>query len=512
MKPTDDISGDREFFEMSLDHLCVAGFDGYWRRLNPSWTRTLGFTAEELMACPLIEFVHPDDREATLAARGRLKEGEPLRTLTNRYRRKDGTYRWFEWRSVANVERQLVYAIARDVTAEREAQRKLQEARETHDRMLRQLMLADRMASVGTLAAGVAHEINNPLSYVLTNLEMICEDLEGIDAGGLSARLAECAGMARDAQHGAERVRKIVRGLKTFSRAEDERRAVIEVTPVLELSIRMTLNEITHRARLVRAYGPIPLVEADDSRLGQVFINLLVNAAHAIGDGNPEGNEICLATGTDAAGNAIVDVRDTGPGIPADAIGKVFDPFFTTKPIGVGSGLGLSICHNIVTSMGGQLTVSNDESAGAVFRVTLPAASGPLAKAPAVVAREPTPSRRAAVLIVDDEGSVGQTLRRLLREHDVTAVTSAREALDLLAADARFDVIVSDLMMPDISGMQLYDELARIHPDLVERVVFMTGGAFTGAAHAFLERVSNDCLEKPFTASAVRAAIQRLLK
>src|SRR5688500_18578349 len=106
-----DISGDEEFFEMSLDHLCVAGFDGYWKRLNPSWTRTLGFTAAELMARPLIEFVHPDDREATLAARGRLKDGDPLRTLTNRYRCKDGAYRWFEWRSVSNVERQLVYAI-----------------------------------------------------------------------------------------------------------------------------------------------------------------------------------------------------------------------------------------------------------------------------------------------------------------------------------------------------------------------------------------------------------------
>ncbi|NVB83924.1 MAG: response regulator [Kofleriaceae bacterium] len=512
MKQLDiDSSGDREFFEMSLDHLCVAGFDGYWKRLNPSWMRTLGFTAEELMAVPLIEFVHPDDREMTLNARGRLKVGEPLRWLVNRYRCKDGSYRWFEWRSVANPERQVVYAIARDVTDEREAQRVLQEARETQERMQRQLILADRMASVGMLAAGVAHEINNPLAYVMANLDMILEELSGLDPA-VSARLAECLGMARDAQQGAERIRKIVRGLKTFSRAEDERPAIIDVTQVLELAIQMTFNEIRHRAQFVRDYAPMPLVEADDARLGQVFINLLVNAAQAIGDGSPEANEIRLVTGTDASGNAFIEVRDTGPGIPADAMARIFDPFFTTKPIGIGTGLGLSICHNILASMGGQIAASNGESRGAVFRVTLPAASAPVVEAATVATSEPTVSPRASILVVDDEAAIGQVLRFRLREHDVTAVTSARAALDQLAAGTRFDVILSDLMMPEMSGMQLFEELQRAHPGVVERVVFMTGGAFTASARAFLDRVPNQCLEKPFTATALRAAIQRFVK
>jgi CheY-like chemotaxis protein len=339
---------------------------------------------------------------------------------------------------------------------------------------------------------------------------MMIEDLEDSVAASPSARLAESVKMAREARQGAERIRKIVRGLKTFSRAEEERRAVIDVTQVLDLSLQMTFNEIRHRAHLVKDYGSLPLVEGDESRLGQVFINLLVNAAQAIGDGDPDGNEIRLVTGTDAAGNGFVEVYDTGPGVPADAMDKIFDPFFTTKAIGIGTGLGLSICHNIVASMGGQLTVTNRESGGAVFRVTLPAASGPRAEVTTPV--EPTSSRRAAILIVDDEVSVGQVLRRRLRDHDVTAVTSAREALDLLARDARFDVIVCDLMMPEMSGMQLYDELLRIRADVVKRVVFMTGGAFTGAAPAFLERVPNECLEKPFTESALRAAIQRLVK
>jgi CheY-like chemotaxis protein len=317
--------------------------------------------------------------------------------------------------------------------------------------------------------------------------------------------------MARDAQQGAERIRKIVRGLKTFSRAEDERPAVIDVTHVLELAIQMTCNEIRHRAQFVRDYGPMPLVEADDARLGQVFINLLVNAAQAIGEGRPEGNEIRVVTGTEA-GNAFVEVRDSGPGIPADALGKIFDPFFTTKPIGIGTGLGLSICHNILASMGGQISAANGPSGGAVFRVTLRAAPAPVVAAATVVECEPTTSRRASVLVVDDEASIGQVLRFRLREHDVTAVTSARAALELLAAGSRFDVILSDLMMPEMSGMQLYAELTRAFPDIVERVVFMTGGAFTATARAFLDRVRNPCLEKPFSVSALRAAIERFVK
>jgi CheY-like chemotaxis protein len=378
--------------------------------------------------------------------------------------------------------------------------------------MQRQLMLADRMASVGTLAAGVAHEINNPLAYVLANLDMIIEDLVEVADGSSSERLAESIVMAREAREGAERIRKIVRGLKTFSRAEDEHRAAIDVTDVLELSLQMTFNEIRHRAHLVREYGPVPLVEGDDSRLGQVFINLLVNAAQAIGDGNPDGNEIRVVIGTDAAGDGFVEICDTGPGIPADAMDRIFDPFFTTKAIGVGTGLGLSICHNIVTGMGGKLTAANRESGGAVFRVTLPAASRPRMRAPVPTPVESSSARRAAILVIDDEVSVGQMLRRRLRDHDVTPVTSAREALELLARDVRFDVILSDLMMPEMSGMQLYDELVRTRPEIALRIVFMTGGAFTRGAPEFLERVPNECLEKPFTEAALRAAIQRVIK
>ena len=501
----EEVPGGVEFFEMSLDHLCVAGFDGYLKRVNPSWTRTLGWTEAELMARPSIDFVHPDDRAITLAARSDLSRGEPLRALTNRYLCRDGTYRWFEWRSVSDVRRAQVYAIARDLTVEREA-------REASEKLQRQLILADRMASVGTLAAGVAHEINNPLAYVIANLDMVAEGMRQLSAGPLAAQMGECIEMVVDAREGAERIRKIVRGLKTFSRSEEERRTVIEVRPVLELSIDIAFNEIRHRARLVKDYGEIPRVEADDARLGQVFINLLVNAAQALPDGGAASNEIRVVTSTDALGRAVIEVRDTGPGIAESVLGHIFEPFFTTKPVGVGTGLGLFVCHNIVTSLGGEITAANLTGRGAVLRVTLPAAVDrtQAAAGPSSPPEEPT-GRRARVLVVDDERAVGVILARVLRAHDLTFVTTAREALDLVLSGKAFDVILTDLMMPAMSGMDLYDELARLRPEAAERMVFVSGGAFTPAALAFLERVPNERIEKPFAAAAVRSLVQRFV-
>jgi PAS domain S-box-containing protein len=511
----DEAAVAKDFFEMSLDNVCVAGFDGYFKRLSPSWTRTLGWTAEELMARPIVEFVHPDDREGVLSGRERLKQGAPLGPLVNRYRCKDGSYRWFQWSSVAHVDRGLVYASARDISEQIRTEQELRDAAILREKLERQLVFADRMASVGTLAAGVAHEINNPLSYVTANIALIIEDLRSAGSEPSSAQIAELLQMAVEAQTGAERIRKIVRGLKTFSRAEEERRAVIDVRPLLELSIDMTFNEIRHRARLVKDYGRIPLVFADEARLGQVFINLLVNAAQALPEGKSDAHEIRIVTETDSDGAAVIEVRDTGCGIPPAIIGRIFDPFFTTKPVGIGTGLGLSICHNLVTKMGGTLSVASKEGRGTTFRIVLPPAEA--ASVDVVVAESPArPARpavtRAAVLVVDDEPAIGAVLRRVLGDHEVTAVNTAREAIELLAAGRKFDVIFSDLMMPEMSGMDLYDELARHFPDAAERMVFVSGGAFTPNAKAFLDRVTNERIEKPFDPRSLRSTVLRFAK
>jgi PAS domain S-box-containing protein len=362
------------FFDLSLDLLCIAGLDGRFKRVNPSWTRVLGWTAEEFLARPVLEFVHPDDQEATASGRRELGDGRALIGLVNRYVCKDGTYRWLEWRSISAVERGLVYAAARDVTERRAAE-------ELQERTQRQLLVANRMASVGTLAAGVAHEVNNPLAYVILNLDAILEEVRTFEAP-LAARVSDLEQMARDARDGAERVRLIVRGMLTFSRADEEQLRTVDVKSILELSVRMTNHLTRARARVVEVYGAVPPVVGDEARLGQVFINLLLNAAQAISEGQADSNEIHIVSATDESGAAFVEIRDSGPGIAPGNLGRVFDPFYPTKPIGGGTGLGLSISHNHVTAIGGEISVTSEVGRGTTFRVVLPAAPAPQSSPP----------------------------------------------------------------------------------------------------------------------------------
>jgi PAS domain S-box-containing protein len=374
----------------------------------------------------------------------------------------------------------------------------------------KQLVFADRMAAVGTLAAGVAHEINNPLTFVVANVDTALEEIGAIIRGSPPNRMKELEEMLIEARHGVDRVTTIVGALKTFSRIEEERLGPIDVIPVIDLAVSMTLNEIRHRARLVKEYGPIPLVDADGARLGQVFINLLVNAAHAFHGGNTDANEIRVVTFTDVDGRAVVEVRDTGAGIPAPLLGRVFDPFFTTKPIGLGTGLGLSISHSIVTGMGGEISAKSELGNGTVLRITLPPSSSPTIQ-PLVVSgpSKAGSARKATVLVVDDEQAIGLAIRRVLATHDVTVVTTAQAALELLAERKEFDMVLSDLMMPGMSGMELYREIVRCHPEVAQRVVFLTGGAFTAEAHAFLDGIDNERINKPFDSKALREMVQR---
>lgn len=396
--------------------------------------------------------------------------------------------------------------VFRDLTAQRGADA-LQE------KLQNQLIVSDRMASMGTLAAGVAHEINNPLTYVTANVEIAIQELHALAGGSASAQIKDLEELLLEASEGAARIKKIVRGLKTFSRVDDERRSVIDLVPVLELAIDMTFNEIRHRAKLVKNYGEIPRVLADDARLGQVFINLLINAVQAIPEGKADCYEIRIVTSTDSKGRAVVEVGDTGPGIPAEVLGRIFDPFFTTKAVGVGTGLGLAICHSIVTAMGGEIFAHSEVNRGTTFRVVLPAyIAGDSLECPIPSPAEVSPLRTGQVLVVDDELSIGLAIKRILRGHDVTVVTSGQDALNTLASGKTFDVILSDLMMPEMSGMDLYAALSRQYPHMTSRVVFITGGVFSLAVNVFLDETKNEQLEKPLDFKKLRETVQRFVR
>jgi len=392
-------------------------------------------------------------------------------------------------------------------------------------RTQQQLVLADRRISVGRLAAGVAHEINNPLSYLSGNLEFLANELplvrELVRRGGAEAAreaasvLDELASAVEDGRRGARRVVKIVQGLKTFARDDEDRREPVDLAVSMEAAIEMAMHEIKHRARLLRRIERAPPVIANEVRLCQVFLNLLINAWQAIPEGGLDRHEIRVSIGRDPGGDALVEVADTGVGIPPEVRGRVFDAFFTTKPLGLGSGLGLSISRNIVESFGGNISFESEVGRGTTFRVRLPAAPSVTA-APASPEGEvpdgrgaPAQGDRLRVLVIDDEPLVAVTVGRLLaRKADLVSVATAREALALLGRGERFDRILCDVMMPEMSGPELHAQIAGLSAQAAAQLVFMTGGAFSESSSAFLEQWPNPVLQKPFDGEALWEALR----
>jgi len=243
------------------------------------------------------------------------------------------------------------------------------------DNLQAKLIVADRLTSLGTLAAGVAHEINNPLAYVLSNLAFLAEQLSDLATTHpeLDAIVAELERATIEAIDGAQRVRGIVSDLRTFARADDREPMPVDVAETLEIAVRMTQHELRQRAHLIRQYVPVPMILADSARLGQVFVNLLLNAAQALDEQRRDKNRIELrifATPDDQW--VCVEVSDNGSGIDPAHQGRVFDPFFTTRPEGTGIGLGLSVCYGIVSGLGGKIELESAAGDGALFRVSLP--------------------------------------------------------------------------------------------------------------------------------------------
>jgi signal transduction histidine kinase/FixJ family two-component response regulator len=454
--------------------------------------------------------VHPDDRDYTYK---RCMECEAGNAVDFEYRvlLPSGRVRriFARNRGIAGEGGRVVrlVGINQDITEQRELEERL--------------VVQDRLSALGCLAAGLAHEINNPLSFVLGNSELALEELattkRTIDAMPVAAsskmpllaKLDDLHSLISETREGGVRVRAIVRDMKTFSRGDESDVGVpVDLNKVVESTVTLACNEIRHRAKFVRELGDVPLVLGTESRLGEVVLNLLVNAAQAIpDDADPADHEVRLVTRTDAAGNAVIQVSDTGCGIPRENLTRIFDPFFTTKPIGSGTGLGLAICHTIVKANGGDIFVHSEVGRGTRFEIVFP----PTAQQPAVAPLAPIVDikRRARVLVIDDEPMILKFTRRCLAgEHDVVTMSNAKEAIDLINGGESFDVIVCDLMMPETTGMDLFQQLCTKHPQYAERIVFMTGGAFTARAQAFLDSVDNVRLEKPFEPAQLRDTIR----
>ncbi|MGD0675756.1 MAG: ATP-binding protein [Polyangiaceae bacterium] len=521
-EPLEDVRADlvkakrslRILLELSHD-LIVVERGGRIVGINRVAGRALSLSlgeADTLVGTPIEEIFHEGDRAALSARLRAAREASAESAQASpesselRWLRKGGGYRTTE-SSIATVEVDGLPATiisARDVTERVEFQQ--------------QLLQRDRMAALGTLSAGVAHEINNPLTYMLVNLEHVLRRLRAASASDDPGRqiagsaeategLANLIQSLQQAMEGANRVRHIVRDLLTFAQGNVEHRGLVDLRGIVESAAQMAWHEIRHRARLSRCLAEVPPVEANESPLGQVFLNLLVNAAQALPEGQADRHEVRVATRTDERGNAVVEVSDTGVGIAAEHMPRIFDPFFTTKGES-GTGLGLAVSLGTVKSLGGDIQVTSAPGMGTTFRVVLPAAKRWRGALPTSSHEERALRRR--VLVIDDEKLVGLAIARSLSEdNDVAVATEAREALARIAGGDEFDVILCDLMMPIMTGMDLYAEIMRSTPQMANRLVFMTGGAFTPRARAFLESVNNPWLEKPLDMGKLRSLVSR---
>jgi len=467
---------------------------GVFVDFQPEWAERLAAPAERLVGRPVSEVLPPGVAAQTLEAlamvlaSGRSQRFEfPLNTPA-------GTHDYEARLSAAGPDE--VVAIVRDIT----------EAK----RLQAQLALADRLAALGTLAAGVAHEINNPLTYVLIGIEAVVKELGRKRADeSIGDRLPIMIERLSGAMEGARRVRRIVSELRSLARVDEQDQRPIDVCVVLDSAASMVEAQLRHRAELVRDYRHgLPPVLGRQDRLAQVFLNLLLNAAQAV-EGIVGASTIHLRADLDAAGRVVVEVEDSGAGLHGDELSKIFDPLFTSKPVVVGTGFGLWVCHTIVTSLGGELTARSRIGEGTVFRVVLPQAPSRAEQGEEPAGEQVLPLELGRVLIIDDDRQVTASMAILFEGNDVQVVHSGQEGLVRLLAGEDYEWIFCDLMMRDVSGMELYEQVQRARPGMEQRFVFMTGGAFTARARQFVAQVNCPCLAKPFHPHQVVAALRR---
>ena len=529
----------RLLIESMHEGVCVLDAEDKITLVNSRLAETLEHPADELGGRQLAEFVHDSSANSS------------RRTMQSARAGKSGQGDWkLRGRDDRQIHAIVHVAPLRDGLGQYSGSVLTVMDVTEREHMRAQLARAERLASMGLLAAGVGHEINNPLTYLSGNLE----EIGALAAGSVNQNaLTEIGARAREAMDGARRVRDIVRELRRFSRSDSAETSPVNVHDAIDDAIRLSHNEVRFRARLVREFSPgrAPIVTANRTNLSQVFLNLLLNASQAIAEGNPDDNEIRVRSWSDGR-EVFVRVSDTGAGISPDHLDHIFDPFFSTKTMSDGQGLGLAICHEIVVALGGRIGVDSQLGRGSQFVVSLPEApvtsesdnvdapepapaqapaetvaksGGPseskpapveakalaVAPAPSISGTEPVFVSKPSVLIVDDESLIRRVLvRQLSARFEIVDVGSGAEAKEAISRH-QFDLVFCDLMMPGVSGMALSDWIAENVPELSSRIIFMTGGAFTPQAERYLANSRNPVLEKPFQpAEALRIAVDTI--
>jgi two-component system NtrC family sensor kinase len=487
----------RSLIEHASDIITILEVDGTIRYASPSVQRTLAYAPGRVLGQNVFAFVHPDDTTAvTTIFQEIIRTPGAGRSVTLRLRHNDGSWRTFEaignnLLDVPAVSGVVVHA--RDITERKQAEEQLQRQQEV-------LAQSEKLAAMGSLLSGIAHELNNPLSVVVVEAGLLKEEAENSSQAEHASKIVQAA----------ERCARIVQNFLALARQHPPERTQVNLNVLVAetvelLAYPLRLDNIEVQLSLAE---DLPTLWADLHQLRQLVINLATNAHQALREVPPP-RRLTLMTRADAARRQVVlQVVDTGPGIPLALQQRIFEPFFTTKPVGIGTGLGLSLCRGIIEGHGGSLSVHSRPGHGASFVVEIPVGRAPTSLLGAPIPTGPPPGQGKAILIVDDEAGIRHALAYLLRRDGYQVDTAGNGRLALVKLQEKpFDLILCDLRMPELDGPAFYQELEKHQPHLLRRFIFLTGDTLSAETTAFLEQTGVPRLTKPFTTAEARRAV-----
>lgn len=495
----------------SLDCIVVADEDGRVVEFNPAAQGTFGYSREEAVGRPLAELIVPPDmRQIHSDGMARYTRTGIPRVLGRRLEleamRRDGSTVPVELTitEVRLPERRLFTAHLRDLSASKAAQAEIERQRES-------LFQSEKMAALGSLLAGIAHELNNPLAVVLGQAAMLCDGLAGPEPEGAD----EIERRAKAIEQAAERCARVVRSFLAIARQRRAERREVNLAEIVAQVLELLAYGLRAAGIAIETEIPagLPPIEADPDQLHQVLLNLVVNAQQAL-EAKDGVRRIRIEAGKDAGADQVwITIADNGPGVPEPIRSRVFDPFFTTKMVGEGTGIGLAVSRGLAEAHGGTLRLLGDGPlGGAVFELRLPRGA---TTAPTQMNETTAPAskqiRRRRALVVDDEPEIAMTLSEILgrRGYQSVIASNGREARDRLD-EGPCDLILCDIRMPDTDGPAFYRWLEQTRPELTERIVFVTGDTLGPAAGRFLAQSGAPVVEKPFTPSDIWRVVASL--